>query len=645
MRIGSRWILWSVVALATLLAAAPEARAQTYLHDDPGDWAERVAVEYHVSLERVHAQLVDVRVEFPARPGEALEFRLPTWRPGKYLILDPSGTIVDLRAEDGAGGTLRVRKLDKSTWRVSPSPTGRVVVSYTIYANSLNDRTRHADDTHAFLSGSSVFIYNERLRSEPVRVRVDRPEGWEVATGLAEDPTRPDAWLAPDYDVLVDSPLEIGEHELIGFSIDGTPHDIVIWGPSEADAERLASDFAAITRVQRDIFEGPGGRLPYQRYVFMIHCQPGIGGGTEHLNSTIMHTRPTTFTSDSAYERFLGLVSHEMFHTWNVKRLRPAGLTPYDYQQENYTDLLWVAEGTTSYYDDVTLVRAGLIEPDRYLAIMSRTISNERRRPGGRVQSLADSSYDAWIKYNRSTPHDINATVSFYSKGALVSLMLDMEIRRFTDNRASFDDVLRTLYRRFPLESGASRPTTCWRCSPRSPGEGSSPSSRPTSRAPSRWTWNRPSPLRASNWRPSRRRRGPTWAWSPAARASARCGPTAPPSTRACRPTTRSSRSTASRSRAPSTTCSPRPSRARGSSWASRGGTGHARSRSSLHRTRWSDGPSAASGRRRTCSAAFTSPGSAGLGRRPKARPRRATPDQPRCAAPWHRPVAPASSR
>jgi predicted metalloprotease with PDZ domain len=454
MRIGSRWILWSVVALATLLAAAPEARAQTYLHDDPGDWAERVAVEYHVSLERVHAQLVDVRVEFPARPGEALEFRLPTWRPGKYLILDPSGTIVDLRAEDGAGGTLRVRKLDKSTWRVSPSPTGRVVVSYTIYANSLNDRTRHADDTHAFLSGSSVFIYNERLRSEPVRVRVDRPEGWEVATGLAEDPTRPDAWLAPDYDVLVDSPLEIGEHELIGFSIDGTPHDIVIWGPSEADAERLASDFAAITRVQRDIFEGPGGRLPYQRYVFMIHCQPGIGGGTEHLNSTIMHTRPTTFTSDSAYERFLGLVSHEMFHTWNVKRLRPAGLTPYDYQQENYTDLLWVAEGTTSYYDDVTLVRAGLIEPDRYLAIMSRTISNERRRPGGRVQSLADSSYDAWIKYNRSTPHDINATVSFYSKGALVSLMLDMEIRRFTDNRASFDDVLRTLYRRFPLESG-----------------------------------------------------------------------------------------------------------------------------------------------------------------------------------------------
>ncbi|MDQ7014219.1 MAG: PDZ domain-containing protein [Planctomycetota bacterium] len=444
-----------VAVAAVALALTPAlARAQAYLADDPSAWAEQVAVEYTVSLARAHSQLVDITARLPNPDGRPLSVRLPTWRPGKYLILDHAGTIVQLRARDANGLVLPVHKTDKATWRIDPVHAGDIVIEYTIYANSLNDRTRHADDTHAFLSGSAAFLYTDSSRHLPLRVRVEVPQGWQVATGLAPDPVEPNAWLAPDYDVLVDSPLEIGEHQLIGFSVDGTPHDIVIWGQAEADAEKLAADFAAIVRAHRDIFEGVGGRLPYQRYVFMIHSQPGIGGGTEHLNSTIMHTRPSTFTSDSSYERFLGLVSHEMFHTWNVKRLRPAGMTPYNYQLENYTDLLWVAEGTTSYYDDVTLVRAGLIEPDSYLAQMSRTISRERLRPGYAVQSLADSSYDAWIKFNRSTPNDVNTTVSFYTKGALVSLMLDLEIRSRTDNAVSLDNVLRQLYLRYPLDAG-----------------------------------------------------------------------------------------------------------------------------------------------------------------------------------------------
>lgn len=454
MRSIGAWILGMSAAGLLASAGAGTARAQAYLDDNPAEWAEAAEVEYTVSLDRAKSQLVDLTARFPNAEGGPLDVRLPTWRPGKYLILDPSGTIVQLRAVDAQGRVLPSRKVDKATWRVEPFEAGDVIVEYTIYANSLGDRTRHADDTHAFLSGSSVFVYTDEHRDLPLRVRIDTPDDWRVATGLAEDPTTAEAWLAPDYDVLVDSPFEIGIHELIGFSIDGTPHDIVIWGQAEPDAERLAADFAAITRVQRDIFEGEGGKLPYQRYVFIINSQPGLGGGTEHLNSTIMHARPQTFTSESAYESFLGLVSHEMFHTWNVKRLRPAGLTPYDYQRENYTDLLWVAEGTTSYYDDLTLVRAGLLEADGYLARMSRTISRERRRPGYDVQSLADSSYDAWIKFNRSTPNDLNTTVSFYSKGALVSLMLDLEIRRVTQNEVSLDDVLRTLYQRYSLASG-----------------------------------------------------------------------------------------------------------------------------------------------------------------------------------------------
>ncbi|VAX42670.1 Putative protease [hydrothermal vent metagenome] len=443
------------IVLGIVLAlASPTVRAQAYLDDNPAQWSKEVAVEYTVSLHRAKSQMVDISMRVPNSDGVPIELHLPTWRPGKYVVLDPAGTIVSIEAFHADGQPLRIHKTAKSSWRVETFEPGDIVVEYSLYANSLNDRTRHADDTHAFLSGSSVFLYTDELRDRPLRVWVDAPERWQVATGLASDPAEEWAWLSPDYDVLVDSPLEIGEHELIGFSVEGVPHDIVIWGPVEADAERLAADFAAIVRVQRDIFEGPGGQLPYQRYVFLIHAQPGLRGGTEHLNSTIMQTGPSTFTSESSYAGFLGLVSHEMFHTWNVKRLRPAGLSPYDYQLENYTDLLWVAEGTTSYYDDVTLVRAGLLDADKYLAQIAKTIARERRRPGSAVQSLADSSYDAWIKFNRATPNDINTTVSFYSKGALVSLMLDMELRTRTDNRASLDLVLRDLYRRHPLASG-----------------------------------------------------------------------------------------------------------------------------------------------------------------------------------------------
>ncbi len=442
------------LVLGMVVLAPSPARSQAFPGDDPTAWSAQVATEYTVSLHRTRSQLVDVTIELVRSPGEPVELRMPTWRPGKYAILDPAGTIVEVRAEGAQGEPVEIRKVDKATWRVEPDGGGPVRVHYTLYANSLGDRTRHADDTHAFLSGATVFLYSDSTRGSPLRVRVDAPEGWDVATGLAPDPEVPDAWLAPNYDALVDSPLEIGEHYRTSFQIGGVPHEIVVWGPVEPDGEQLSEDFARIVEAHRAVFEGAGGALPYPRYVYLIHAQPGIGGGTEHLNSTIMQTRPAAFDSDRAYDGFLGLVSHEMFHTWNVKRLRPAGLVPYDYQNENYTDLLWIAEGTTSYYDDVTLVRAGLREPDQYLADMSSTISRELRRPGYEVQSLADSSYDAWIKFNKSTPNDLNTTVSFYTKGALVSLMLDMELRRRTENAVWLDHVLRDLYERHPLEAG-----------------------------------------------------------------------------------------------------------------------------------------------------------------------------------------------
>ncbi len=416
-------------------------------------------VEYTVDLRNARSQMVDMTVTFRALEPGAFEVALPVWRPGKYQVLDPAGGIRDVVARSANGRPLLLNRKNKSAWTVEIPPFGGgendLVITYRVYANSIADRTRHADDTHAFLSPSTVFLYAPALRSRPLRVKIETPggggEAWKVATGLSRDPADGGVFVAPSYDVLVDSPLEIGEHEVLTFEVEGAPHEVVIWNPTgqgrTLDAARITGDFEKIVREQLAIF----GTLPYERYTFLIHAYPGGCGGTEHLNSTIMGCRPGALREDAAFRKFLGLVSHEFFHTWNVKQFRPAGIHPYDYQRENYTDLLWVAEGTTSYYDDLTLARAGLMKPDDYLKALSGTIDSVRKRPGARVQSLADSSFDAWTKFNRSTPDSVNSTVSFYDKGALVSFLLDMEIRRGSGGEDTLDDVMREMYRAFPL--------------------------------------------------------------------------------------------------------------------------------------------------------------------------------------------------
>ena len=404
-------------------------------------------VEYVVDLSRASSQLVGVEVVLrDTEPGD-LELVMPTWRPGKYSILDQAGTVRRFEAADDTGRTLGWEKSRKNAWSIQ-SPGGTVRARYEIYANSIGDRTRYADDTHAFLSGSAVFMWNPPRRGEEAIVRLEgAPAHWAVATGLEPVGDDPRVLHTPDYDVLVDSPIEIGELETTSFEYEGRPHEIAIWGRGDWDLDALARDFEKIVRDQHEVF----GELPYERYVFLIHVAPNIGGGTEHLNSTIMQTRPGTFESESSYKGFLGLVSHEFFHTWNVKQLRPCGIHPYDYEKENYTKLLWVAEGTTSYYDDLSLVRTGLIDVDEYFKRIGGAITSLRRTPGRKVQSLEASSFDAWIKFNKRTPDSGNTTISFYSKGALVSLMLDLELRRRTDNAVTLDDVMRTLYERHPL--------------------------------------------------------------------------------------------------------------------------------------------------------------------------------------------------
>ncbi|MCH7601321.1 MAG: M61 family metallopeptidase [Planctomycetes bacterium] len=411
-------------------------------------------IVYTVSLPAPQTQMVDLSIRVPNVTGPTIDFALPVWRPGRYVVLDPAGTVREVRATSDSGRSLEIEKIDKSTWRVTTGGASVVRVDYRVYANSLGDRTRHVDDTHAFLSGSSVFLYVPDRKQDPILIKIDAPPDWKVASGLEHLPGDERTLIAPNYDVLVDSPIEIGLHDRLDFDVDGTPHEIVIWGHADYDADELTTDFATIVEAQTSIF----GEMPYERYVFLIHVGAGMGGGTEHLNSTIMQTRRASLEDKKTYKRFLGLVAHEFFHTWNVKQLRPAGIQPYDYAKENYTKLLWVSEGMTSYYTGLTLARTELTKTKDYFKSLADSIGSLRNLPGAKIQSLEESSFDAWIKFNHSTPDSANSTVNFYSKGSLVSLLLDMELRSRTGNDISLDDLMKTMYRRYPLGGGGFTP-------------------------------------------------------------------------------------------------------------------------------------------------------------------------------------------
>ncbi|MCA9297171.1 MAG: M61 family metallopeptidase, partial [Phycisphaerales bacterium] len=404
-------------------------------------------VAYTVDLIAPQTQMIDLSMQLTGVERDAIELMLPVWRPGRYVGLDPAGTLQEFSVTDDTGRPLPWKKTNTSTWRIDTRHAHTIIARWRIWANSIADRTRHVDDSHAFLSPSSIFLYAPDWRDAPIRIRINAPFGWDIASGLEPAADDDRTLLAPDYDVLVDSPIEIGLHDRLTFDVEGVPHEIIIWGEADYDGEQLKTDFAKIVASQKAIF----GAFPYTRYVFLLHVGAG-GGGTEHLNSTIMQTRRSSLEDPAAYKRFLALVAHEFFHTWNVKQLRPACIHPYDYQAENPCELFWVAEGTTSYYDDLTLARTGVITVEAYLKMLSSSVNSMYARPGRAVQSLEESSFDAWIKFNRSNAHSANATVSFYSQGALVSWLLDCHLRRETDDRISLDDLMRTMYERFPLD-------------------------------------------------------------------------------------------------------------------------------------------------------------------------------------------------
>lgn len=411
---------------------------------------------YTVATPNPHNHLFLVTARIPVPEGaDHVDLRVPAWSPGSYMIREYCRHIQRVTAL-GGGEALAVRKVDKATWRVSCAGVTEIEARYEVFGHEVSIRMNHLDDSHGYINAPSLYLYPEGQLDAPVEVVFEVPEGWGVFTGMEVIDEAALRFGAPDFDTLYDMPVELGPHEAIVFEAASKPHRVVLWGRSNVEAERLVADFTQIIETQAAMF---GGELPYEHYTFIIHLKPGGFGGLEHQNSTVLLADSHCFSEgaagtsfdggepDSVYREFLRLVSHELFHVWNVKRIRPSVLGPFDYQQENYTRELWTVEGITSYYDTLFMVRAGLMKPSAYFKEIA---TNEIRRlesiPGRTVQSLEDASFDAWIKLYRPDEHTVNSTVSYYLKGSLMTWLLDLWLRARTDNERSLDDVMRALW-------------------------------------------------------------------------------------------------------------------------------------------------------------------------------------------------------
>lgn len=411
-----------------------------------------------------HLFKVTLTVDAPDPAGQRVS--LPTWIPGSYMVREFARHIVEIHAFvefDRKRRALQLDKLDKTSWQVEAC-TGRLEIEYLVYAYDLSVRAAHLDTRHGFFNGTSVFLAVAGLEQHPHRVSIKAPAGrdfeqWRVATTLPAEKLDDNGfgnYLAEDYDALIDHPVEMGTFLSLRFSACGTPHDVVITGPApNLDAKRLTSDLKRICEAQIQLFEPAARRAPFSRYAFMTMMVDEGYGGLEHRSCTALMCARDGLPKlhqgerDEAYRTFLGVASHEYFHSWNVKRIKPAAFAPYRLDRENYTRLLWIFEGFTSYYDDLIMMRCGLLSEKQYLALLSKTITEVTRSIGRTRQSVAESSFDAWTKYYRQDENSPNSIVSYYRKGSLVALALDLAIRAKTRGKRSLDDVMRLLWLRF----------------------------------------------------------------------------------------------------------------------------------------------------------------------------------------------------
>ena len=429
-------------------------------------------IHYRVEIADIHAHLFRVTLKL-AKPAALQRLSLPVWIPGSYLVREFSKNLQGLRAFQGSRPVPTVQ-LDKCHWQVAANPAAPLLVHYEIYAFDNSVRSAWLDASRGFFNGTSLFLRVHGQESLPHVLEVARDKstrGWQLATALGAVKTSLDGfgtYRAADYDELADSPVQMGRFWSGTFVACGVRHRFVVAGATPAfDGEKLLADTQRICETEIRFWHGLpqsqklAHKPPQQDYLFMLNAVDDAYGGLEHRNSTALicarkdlprlssvngSAAPATARQPDGYTTLLGLISHEYFHPWNVKRLRPAEFKHYDYSQENYTRLLWFFEGFTSYYDDLLLRRAGLVDDAQYLKLLTKTVNQVLQTPGRLVQSVAEASFDAWVKYYRQDENTPNLTVSYYTKGAAVALCLDLSLR--AHGQTTLDAVMRGLWKR-----------------------------------------------------------------------------------------------------------------------------------------------------------------------------------------------------
>ncbi|HSN77493.1 MAG TPA: PDZ domain-containing protein, partial [Anaerolineae bacterium] len=440
-------------------------------------------IHYALSMPHPQTHLYHVEVAVEGFDQTSYDLIMPSWTPGSYLIREFARHVQEFQALDAASQQpLPWSKRSKNTWRVdAPAGHGTILLRYNVYANELTVRTSHLDTSHGYFNGANLFVYLDGQRRHPVTLSVTVPYAdWKVSTGLPRasislgggngagngrqepehDPLPRYHFQAEDYDHLIDCPVECSNHRLLSFEVDDVQHQIALWGHGNEDPERLRRDTQAVVQAARDIFGG----LPYDYYLFILHLLERGSGGLEHRNSSSNAVPRWSFRKPADYEKVISLLAHEFFHVWNVKRIEPASFRDFEYRWETYTRLLWVMEGFTTYYTPLLLRRAGLITPERTLESFGEQILKLLQTPGRHLQSAETASFDAWIKLYRPDENTPNTSVSYYLKGSLIALLLDLEIRsgereagsgrgEAGNHLRSLDDVLITTYRDYTLQS------------------------------------------------------------------------------------------------------------------------------------------------------------------------------------------------
>lgn len=399
-------------------------------------------ISYTVTFPEAQAHYADIEMTITGLNQKILDLKMPVWTPGSYLIREFSKNVESFSAEAN-GKSLEAKKIRKNIWHIATANIKALKIRYRVYAFELSVRTSLIDVSHAFLSTSGLFIYPAGMLHQPATIHIKPYKGWtKVSTSLEMVNGDPFTLHSPNYDILFDSPIEVGNQDVFDFEVAGVKYEVAMCGGGNYDKERLKKDMPKIVEQETAVY----GENPNKRYVFIVHNTSKGGGGLEHLSSTVLGAARDNYASEGGYRGFLSLVAHEHFHLWNVKRLRPIALGPFDYDNENYTTDLWIAEGFTAYYQDIIVRRTNLYPPDVYLGILAADINYVANQAGAKVQTLAEASYDAWIKYYRPNENSVNTNISYYNKGSIMALMFDLEIINDTHGKYCLDDVMKYMY-------------------------------------------------------------------------------------------------------------------------------------------------------------------------------------------------------